>query len=158
MSWFAIIAVVLVVFCLMEGLTWLIHRYVMHGFLWILHRDHHQKGKGFFEMNDLFFVIFAIPSWLLIMLGVIYKSTLSIAIGSGVTLYGIAYFLVHEVIIHQRIKIFTHSNNTYVRALRWAHKMHHKHLDKEDGESYGFLWVAKKYWEKVKEDKKRKAQ
>lgn len=94
-------------------------------------------------MNDLFFVIFAIPSWLLIMLGVIYHSTLSIAIGSGVTLYGIAYFLVHEVIIHQRIKIFTHSNNTYIRTLRWAHKMHHKHIDKEDGESYGFLWVAK---------------
>lgn len=157
MSWFAIIGVVVVVFCLMEGVTWLTHRYVMHGFLWSLHRDHHQKGKGFFEMNDIFFLIFAIPSWLCIMLGVIYKSDMSIAIGSGITLYGVAYFLVHEVIIHQRIRMFTRSNNTYIRALRWAHKMHHKHVDKEHGESYGFLWVAKKYWEKVKEDKKRNA-
>jgi len=155
MSWLMIIIVTLAAFCVMEGITWLTHRYVMHGFLWFLHKDHHQKGTGFFEKNDAFFLIFAIPSWLLIMLGVIYKSELSIAIGSGITLYGLAYFMVHEVIIHQRLKFFTRSNNTYVRTLRWAHKMHHKHLDKHDGESFGMLWVAKKYWEKVKEDKKR---
>ena len=90
------------------------------------------------------------------MLGVIYKSPVSIAIGSGITLYGAAYFLVHEIIIHQRFKLFTRSNNVYIRTLRWAHKMHHKHLGKEDGESFGMLWVAKKYWEKVKQDKKRR--
>jgi hypothetical protein len=28
--------------------------------------------------------------------------------------------------------------------------MHHKHLDKEDGESFGMLLVAAKYWQKVK--------
>jgi beta-carotene 3-hydroxylase len=33
--------------------------------------------------------------------------------------------------------------------------MHHKHLDKQEGESFGMLWVAKKYWEKVKEDNRR---
>ena len=33
--------------------------------------------------------------------------------------------------------------------------MHHKHLDKEDGESFGMLLVAKKYRDKVKADKKR---
>jgi len=33
--------------------------------------------------------------------------------------------------------------------------MDHKHIDKEDGESFGMLWVHKKYWEKVKQDKKR---
>jgi beta-carotene 3-hydroxylase len=31
--------------------------------------------------------------------------------------------------------------------------MHHKHLNKEDGESFGMLVVAKKYWEKVNRDK-----
>ena len=91
------------------------------------------------------------------MLGVIYKSELSIAIGSGITLYGVAYFMVHEVIIHQRLKFFSRSDNTYVRTIRWAHKMHHKHLEKYEGESYGMLWVAKKYWDKVREDKKRNA-
>jgi beta-carotene 3-hydroxylase len=68
--------------------------------------------------------------------------------------YGFAYFLVHDVIIHQRFKWFTRSNSTYVRAIRWAHKMHHKHLGKEDGESFGMLYVHKMYWDKIRRDKK----
>jgi beta-carotene 3-hydroxylase len=35
--------------------------------------------------------------------------------------------------------------------------MHHKHLDRHDGESFGMLWVPKKYWDKVREDKRRNA-
>ena len=77
------------------------------------------------------------------------------AIGFGIMMYGLAYFIVHDVIIHQRIKLFTRSNNMYVRAIRWAHKMHHKHLEKHEGESFGMLMVAKKYWDKVQVDKKR---
>jgi beta-carotene 3-hydroxylase len=134
----------------MEGFAWFLHRYIMHGFLWNLHKDHHQKKPGFFEKNDFFFLFFAIPSWLFIMLGVIYKTYWVIAIGAGTSLYGIAYFLVHEVIIHQRFKWFARSNNSYVRSVRWAHKMHHKHLDRYNGESFGMLWVAKKYHDKVR--------
>jgi beta-carotene 3-hydroxylase len=89
------------------------------------------------------------------MMGVIYKTYWIIAIGAGLSLYGTAYFLVHEVIIHQRIKWFTRSNNTYIRTVRWAHKMHHKHLDSQNGESFGMLWVSKKYWNKVRADLKR---
>ena len=72
----------------------------------------------------------------------------------GIMAYGFAYFLVHDVIIHQRFKWFTRSNNTYVRAIRWAHKMHHKRLGKEDGESFGMLYVHKIYWNKILRDKK----
>ena len=57
------------VFLLMEPITWATHKYVMHGFLWVLHRDHHQVEPGFFEKNDAFFVIFAVPSMLLIGFG-----------------------------------------------------------------------------------------
>ncbi len=144
--------ITLVTFITMEGITWLTHRYVMHGFLWYLHEDHHKKEKGFFEKNDAFFVIFAIPSWLCIMLGSMNGLFWVVSIGAGIALYGFAYFLVHEIIIHQRFKFFTRSNNLYVKAIRWAHKMHHKHLDKEEGESFGMLLVAKKYWEKVRKD------
>jgi beta-carotene 3-hydroxylase len=157
MSILLYIGIALATFVLMEGFTWCLHRYVMHGFLWYLHKDHHQPEPGFFEKNDAFFLIFAIPSWLLIMLGVMNQAYWSIAIGAGLSLYGFAYFMVHDVIIHQRFKWFSRSNNTYIRTLRWAHKMHHKHLDKHDGESFGMLWVAKKYWEKVQADKKRNA-
>lgn len=141
----------------MEAITWLTHKYVMHGFLWVLHRDHHQVEPGILEKNDSFFVIFAIPSMLLIYFGTFNHVWWMQAIGFGIMMYGFAYFIVHDVIIHQRIKWFTRSDNVYVRAIRWAHKMHHKHLDKYDGESFGMLFVAKKYWEKVLRDRQRAA-
>lgn len=151
------VLITLLVFVLMEGVTWLTHRYVMHGFLWVLHKDHHQKEGGFFEKNDWFFVIFAVPSWLCIMLGSMNQNYVSVSIGAGIAMYGAAYFLVHEIIIHQRFKLFTRSNNRYIRAIRWAHKMHHKHIGKEEGESFGMLLVAKKYWDKVRRDEQLKS-
>ena len=157
MNWLLFIPVMLGTFLLMEGITWLTHRYVMHGFLWFLHEDHHRPAPGIFEKNDAFFLIFAIPSWLCIMFGLQQQRYWLAAIGLGIAMYGLAYFLVHDVIIHQRFKWFTRSNNTYVRTIRWAHKMHHKHLDKEQGESFGMLYVAKKYWEKVQADNRRNA-
>jgi len=154
MSVLLYILVLLATFCIMEGITWLTHKYVMHGFLWYLHRDHHQVEPGFFEKNDAFFIIFAVPSILLIFFGTYDKVWWMQSIGFGIMAYGFAYFLVHDVIIHQRFKWFTKSNSTYVRAIRWAHKMHHKHLDRFDGESFGMLLVAKKYWNKIHRDKK----
>jgi beta-carotene 3-hydroxylase len=142
-------------FIIMEGITWLTHRYVMHGFLWYLHEDHHRKRPGFFEKNDAFFVIFAIPSMLCILFGTLTDGWWWLqAIGFGIMAYGAAYFLVHDVIIHQRFKWFSRSNNTYIRAIRWAHKMHHKHLEKGHGESFGMLLVHGRYWAKIRRDKK----
>ena len=148
MSVLIYIGVVVLTFVAMEGITWLTHKYIMHGLLWYLHRDHHQPEPGFFEKNDAFFVIFAVPSFFSILFGTIRDIPWLQAIGFGIMAYGAAYFLVHDVIIHQRFKWFSRSNNSYVRSIRWAHKMHHKHLDKEQGESFGMLWVAKKYWRK----------
>ncbi len=140
--------ITLVTFFTMEGITWLTHRFVMHGFLWNLHEDHHNKDNAhFFEKNDYFFVIFAIPSMLLIITGsVLPIYNYLLFIGLGIAAYGFAYFLVHEIFIHQRFKIFTRSNNAYLRAIRKAHKMHHKHLNKEDGECFGMLCVPVKYF------------
>jgi len=145
-------ATVLATFFAMEGVAWLAHKYLMHGWMWYFHEDHHTHGPGFFEKNDAFFVIFAIPSMLLIMFGSIDGVWWMQAVGYGIMAYGFAYFLVHDVIIHQRFKWFSRSRNTYVRAIRWAHKMHHKHLGKEQGESFGMLYVHRKYWEKVRRD------
>lgn len=140
-------------FCLMEGVAWLAHKYLMHGLLWYLHKDHHQKEDGFFEKNDAFFLIFATPCIILLWFGVTDAIPWMIFVGIGIFLYGAAYFLVHDVIIHQRFKWLSRSDNTYVRAIRWAHKMHHKHLDRFDGESFGMLFVARKYWDKVRKDR-----
>lgn len=146
------ILIVIAVFAIMEGITWLTHKYIMHGLLWSLHRDHHQPHDHDLERNDLFAVLFAVPCIILFYFGTFYNNTWLTCIAIGIFLYGIAYFLVHDVIIHQRIKWWTHSKNKYIRAMRWAHKMHHKHLGKEDGESFGFLWVEKKYRDKINRD------
>ena len=66
-------------------------------------------------------------------------------VGFGILLYGLAYFFVHDLIIHQRFKVFTKSKNIYILALRRAHKMHHKKIGKEDGESFGMLIIKRKY-------------
>ncbi len=155
MNWFIYIGIVLVTFFAMEGVAWLTHKFVMHKWLWYLHEDHHKKGPGFFEKNDAFFLIFATPSFLCILLGSINHVYWVVSIGAGIALYGLAYFIVHDIIIHQRFKIFTRTNNPFVKTVRWAHKMHHKHLEKEDGESFGMLIVNKKYWQKVKRDDER---
>ncbi len=148
------ILVLLGTFIVMEGVTWCTHKFVMHGFLWYLHKDHHKVQPGIFEKNDAFSIIFAVPSILLIYFGTYDNVWWQQAIGFGIMAYGFAYFMVHDVIIHQRFKWFTKSKSTYVRAIRWAHKMHHKHIDKHDGESFGFLFVNKKYWDKVRRDDK----
>ena len=148
------LAVLAGTFITMEGITWLTHKYVMHGFLWYLHKDHHQVQPGFFEKNDAFFVIFALPSMALIFFGTYNGVWWMQAIGFGIMAYGAAYFIVHDVIIHQRFKWFTRSNNAYIRSIRWAHKMHHKHLDRFQGESFGMLLVARKYRDKVRKDRK----
>ena len=144
--------VMLIAFFVMEGITWLTHKYVMHGFLWYLHEDHHQPTGNILEKNDAFFLIFALPSMAFIFYGTFGGPYWIAAIGTGVAMYGLAYFIVHEVIIHQRLKFFTKSNSKYIKTIRWAHKMHHKHIHKEQGESFGMLWVAKMYWDKVKRD------
>ena len=139
--------IILLTFVLTEFSAWVNHKFVMHGFMWYFHSDHHKKDHdGVLERNDLFFLIYAVPSWLLIMFGMLNNYAWYTWVGFGIMLYGMAYFLVHEVIIHQRIKWFTKSNNLYIIALRRAHKMHHKHLGKQDGESFGMLLVHPKYF------------
>lgn len=134
------------VFILMEGVTWCTHKYVMHGFMWYFHEDHHVPHKHFFEKNDAFFLIFAIPSFLLILFGSMNGFDWRSSVGFGIMAYGLAYFLVHDVLIHRRFKWFDKTQNRYLRALRKAHKVHHKHLGKEDGECFGMLYVPKKYF------------
>lgn len=142
------VLVILISAFAMEGVAWLAHKYLMHGFLWGLHRDHHKKETtSFFEKNDYFFLIFAIPGIIAMAIGSFYEPLrILLFIGVGITVYGFTYFLVHDVFIHQRFKWLRNSDNFYFRAIRRAHKMHHKHLGKEDGECFGMLWVPMKYF------------
>ena len=135
------------VFLAMEGITWLTHKYVMHGFGWFLHADHHEPGyPHVFEKNDAFFVVFAVPSIALFFLGSYTPQTYLFFIGLGILCYGLAYFLVHDVLIHRRFSWFKNTNNRYLKALRKAHKVHHKNMGKEDSQCFGMLFVPLKYF------------
>jgi len=145
------ILITLGTFLAMEFVAWFAHKYVMHGFLWYLHKDHHQHEPGFWEKNDAFFIIFAIPSATCYIVGSAVAGMFPLFfIGVGISLYGIAYFLVHDIFIHQRFKVFTRTKNKYLKAIRKAHKVHHKHLGPEDGECFGMLVVPPKYIQEAK--------
>ncbi len=143
------ILVFLATFCIMEFMAWFSHKYIMHGFLWVLHADHHNKDHdSWFERNDAFFIFYAVVSigcFLLWQKGIF---DLGIAVGLGIFAYGLAYFMVHDIFIHQRFKLFRNADNIYSRAVRRAHKMHHKHIGKEHGECFGMLVVPFKYYKK----------
>ncbi|WP_197043913.1 sterol desaturase family protein [Aureispira sp. CCB-QB1] len=135
----------------MEFMAWFTHKYIMHGFLWFLHEDHHQPDPNtFFEKNDAFFLVYAIPSWLCIMLGMMWGNTFSVGFGFGILAYGVTYFLVHDVLIHRRFKWFDKVQSPYFKALRKAHKVHHKNRFKEEGSCFGLLVVPRKFYQEQK--------
>ncbi|WP_026837877.1 sterol desaturase family protein [Gillisia sp. JM1] len=143
------IVIFIATFLMMEGMAWFTHKYIMHGFLWKLHQDHHKKDHShWWERNDLFFVFYAIVSITFILLWRLEGLWIGLPIGLGILAYGIAYFMVHDIFIHQRFKIFRNANNKYAKGVRRAHKMHHKHLGKDEGECFGMLWVPFKYFNK----------
>lgn len=135
-------------------MAWFTHKYVMHGFLWHLHEDHHEPHKKRFEKNDTFFLIFATPSIILFMLGSFNDFDYRFFIGLGIALYGAAYFFVHDLFIHQRAAVLKKTKLSYLQGLRKAHKVHHKHLGKHDGECFGMLFVPIKYFKEATKAKK----
>lgn len=132
-------------FIFMEGVAWFTHKFIMHGLLWYLHRDHHTAHQKIFERNDAFFVIFAVPSALLMIYGII-NNDFRLFIGTGILIYGIAYFIVHDVIIHRRLNWKFFEQSRYVKAIRKAHKIHHKNQNRKNGVNFGMLWVPLKYY------------
>jgi beta-carotene 3-hydroxylase len=137
----------------MEFMAWFTHKYLMHGLLWSWHEDHHQPKhlkNGFFEKNDRFFLVFAIPSAFCYMFGSIKADHYFwvFFIGVGISLYGLTYFLIHDVYIHQRFSWFRQLDSIYSRAILRAHGAHHAKTSKEDGESFGLLVVHPKFFGK----------
>lgn len=156
--WLIYLIAVLISFVSMEAVAWISHKYIMHGILWKLHEDHHKKDpQSFFEKNDYFFLIFAIPGIICLALGIYTTHHFLLFIGIGITFYGLGYFFVHDIFIHQRFKYLRNIDNFYFRAIRRAHKMHHKHLEKEDGECFGMLFVPRKYFMEALRDNNKNA-
>ncbi|MEL6987636.1 MAG: fatty acid hydroxylase [Bacteroidota bacterium] len=154
------IGVTLAAYIGMEFMAWFTHKYVMHGFLWTWHEDHHKPhlNEGFFEKNDRFFLVFAVPSALCYITGTLTPHFWLFFIGVGISLYGLTYFLIHDVYIHRRFKWFKQLDSKYSRAILRAHGAHHAKQEKEDGESFGLLVVHPKYFKKASAWRKKKRQ
>jgi beta-carotene 3-hydroxylase len=133
-------------FLFMEFVAWFTHKYIMHGFLWIWHKSHHTHHHHTLERNDLFAVVFSLPSILLIYfsLGTEGYNSLT-SVGIGIFCYGVFYMVFHDVIVHQRIKWRPKKPSKYLKRMMHAHYIHHKVHSKEGAEAFGFLYAPKKY-------------
>ncbi len=125
----------------MEGIAWLMHRYLMHGPLWFLHKSHHRRREGRFELNDAFGLFFAVPSMILIALGVRGQPAL-LAIGLGMTAYGALYFFFHDMLVHRRVKLPFVPKRGYLHRVVRAHLMHHRTTTKHGAVSFGFIFAG----------------
>jgi len=125
----------------MEAVAYLMHKHLMHGWLWVLHESHHRpRHNAWFERNDLFGILFAIPSIVLIYAGT-HGHPMALAVGLGMTAYGFAYFVFHDVIVHRRIRHSWAPRGAYMRRIVRAHLIHHKTLTREGAVSFGFLYA-----------------
>lgn len=144
MSLLSGLGLILLTTTLMEPLAWLIHKYLLHGPLWWLHRSHHVPVQGFFERNDWVAVFYGVLSAGLVIWGDL-QSHWVFWVGLGIGVYGALYFLLHDVLVHQRLRWRLRPTHRYLRRLVRAHKLHHKHLQREGSEAFGFLYAARKY-------------
>ena len=132
-------------FALMEIVGWAIHKYLMHGPLWSVHKTHHQPSKSFFELNDLFSLFFGSIAVALIILGV-KEFDYRFWMGTGISLYGMLYFFLHDVLIHRRMKWFERPKKGFLNGIFKAHQAHHRTNQKEDAVSFGLFVVPKEYF------------
>lgn len=116
------------------------HRYIMHGFGWGWHRSHHEPRQRWFELNDLYAVVFAAIAITLIALGTAGAWPLQ-WIGAGMTAYGLLYFIVHDGLVHKRWPFRYIPRRGYLNRLYTAHRIHHAIKGREHGLSFGFLYA-----------------
>ena len=127
---------------LMEGVAYAAHRWVMHGPGWFLHASHHRARTGPFEWNDMYAVIFAVPSIVLLLGGVQLGWWWGCTwIGAGIAAYGAIYFGFHDVIVHRRIAHRYVPRSNYMKRIVQAHRLHHAIEAKEGTVSFGFLYA-----------------
>lgn len=129
------VVVFVVAFAAMEAVSYAAHRWVMHGPGMVWHASHHAPPSGRIERNDLFplsFSVVGVTAFALAAGGVVPGWVWWAA--AGVTAYGAAYLVVHELFIHRRLQVWM-PDVRYLRWLRDSHRSHHV----DGGEPFGML-------------------
>ena len=138
------IALFLATIAAMEGVAYAAHRWVMHGPGWFLHASHHRARTGNWELNDLYAVIFAVPSFILLLGGVQLGWWTGFTwIGAGIAAYGAIYFGFHDWLVHRRLSHRVVPRSAYLKRIVQAHKLHHAVETREGTVSFGFLVAPK---------------
>jgi beta-carotene 3-hydroxylase len=134
----------------LEIFSYIVHRWFFHGILWRIHESHHIARKGAFELNDIFSVIFGGTSVLLIVFAKhpLWES-IAFPLGLGIAIYGVFYFISHDLFTHRRFLPFG-SKNKILLTIRAAHQKHHQSVEKQGIEPFGlFVFNFGKFWRKV---------
>jgi beta-carotene 3-hydroxylase len=149
MSWTTALicaCITIATFLFWEFVAWFSHKYIMHGILWQWHKSHHTRHDHALEKNDLFAVVFSVPSiGLFYYFSQVQYNPYILSVALGIFCYGLFYLVFHDVIVHQRIKWRPSKRSSYLQRMINAHYVHHSRHEKEDCEAFGFLYAPKKY-------------
>jgi beta-carotene 3-hydroxylase len=155
MHWALGILILLGTVIAMEAVAYAVHRWIMHGPGWFLHKSHHSPTAPL-EANDLYSLIFALPSVLLIYGGLNRGwPDWTTWVGWGVAVYGLIYFGFHDVIVHKRLPHRLVPRSRYLKRIVQAHRLHHAVDTREGAVSFGFIWAPAPERLKERLDKER---
>jgi beta-carotene 3-hydroxylase len=130
------LAVAAVAFVAMEPVAALVHRRVMHGRGWGWHRSHHARPRPSVEGNDAYPLLIGTVVFAAMLAGhLVDQLRPAFWVGAGLTAYGAAYVVVHDLLVHQRLGRLPLARSRYVRWVAAAHARHHD----DGGAPYGFL-------------------
>ena len=131
-----------VVVALMEPWSRFVHRALWHGVLEPIHRTHHRPLDApptWLEGNDVFAVIHALATTTAFAVGAFvlegWSAALVLGVATGVTLYGVAYVVVHDGLVHRRLPLGFLAEARWLRRIRAAHEVHHR----DGGPPYGLF-------------------
>lgn len=127
-----LVGVAAVVAVLMEPWSRFVHARGWHGPLYWIHRTHHpqERRRTWLELNDVFSLVHAVPAMVALYLGGAVlqgaSAVLTLGLGLGLTVYGLAYGVVHDGLVHRRLPVGFLERWRYFRRLRAAHEVHHR--------------------------------
>lgn len=124
----------------------LLHGLVWHGPLWGVHRSHHDERPHRWEANDALSVLHAPIAIAAILWGCHAAPGLArevvFGVGVGMTLFGLAYLVVHDGLVHGRLPVAFLERWGYLRRVARCHRVHHG--TSAGGAPYGLFFGA---WE-----------
>lgn len=138
----AVVSIAALVASLMEPWSRFVHARFWHGPLYRVHQTHHPdptSDRRWLEANDLFSLVHGIPAAVAIYLGLgVFSGPMAVVtlgVGIGLCVYGLAYMIVHDGLVHGRLPVGFLKRWRYFRRVRAAHEIHHR----DGGAPYGLF-------------------